>query len=381
MSNASGIIYIDNTVTPNIGVSIYDIQSVLGVASYNDIGGLIVNGGVKKWAKYKPVVFGSLGTTDQLDTDKTWKSTANWWKATDGFCGFLVPSYSSGADLDGETDEWVYVRPNGTIATQPFRVLDFNRYDHNSVIPFSLQMPEYVVIGMATEVKLSLSSNLASGNLSLADIGPFADYYFGVAVFRDNQTPTFVTCADKISEESLHSINIEDFDQLETEGTARIYAFLGQTAQTTPGSQYEHTLYFLNTDEEVGFRVVNVFARADNVYRIAFNGLATPNDTKALGQPTIHTSGGVFYATMSIVRQFSKNYTLVSVLASAKLHSTGTVVDSQYATLASCEVSYLDKTDIVGTTYNFHAPIPGLSLPPIIDPSDYYEITFTYTYE
>ena len=53
MAHTTNRIYIDTSVTPHIGVSIADIQSVIG-SSRNDIGGLIVNGNINKWAKYKP---------------------------------------------------------------------------------------------------------------------------------------------------------------------------------------------------------------------------------------------------------------------------------------------------------------------------------------
>ena len=53
MSNRNGRIYIDTSSTPNIGISISDIKTVLG-DSHNDIGGLIANGDVKKWSWHKP---------------------------------------------------------------------------------------------------------------------------------------------------------------------------------------------------------------------------------------------------------------------------------------------------------------------------------------
>lgn len=53
MAHSNGRIYVDTSVTPHIGVSIADIQAVLGL-SKNDIGGLITTGNINKWAKYKP---------------------------------------------------------------------------------------------------------------------------------------------------------------------------------------------------------------------------------------------------------------------------------------------------------------------------------------
>lgn len=55
MANNNGHIYVDSSVTPNLGVSIDDIQTVLSLYTYDDIGGLVVNGDINKWAKFKPV--------------------------------------------------------------------------------------------------------------------------------------------------------------------------------------------------------------------------------------------------------------------------------------------------------------------------------------
>ena len=64
MANSSGHIYINSSVTPHIGVSIADIQTVLSLTSYSDIGGLIINGDINKWAKFKPV----RGTAPDIPT-------------------------------------------------------------------------------------------------------------------------------------------------------------------------------------------------------------------------------------------------------------------------------------------------------------------------
>ena len=56
--NNSGVIYVDTTVTPNRGVSIDDVRSVLELDS-RDVGTLCSssNNNVNKWAKHKPIVY------------------------------------------------------------------------------------------------------------------------------------------------------------------------------------------------------------------------------------------------------------------------------------------------------------------------------------
>ena len=61
MPHTSDTIYRDTS--NNLGISIADIQAVLGL-SRNDIGGLITYGNIKKWAKYKPYRSASLVTSD-----------------------------------------------------------------------------------------------------------------------------------------------------------------------------------------------------------------------------------------------------------------------------------------------------------------------------
>lgn len=389
MANNNGIIYIDTSTSPHKGVCIADIQTVLD-SSRNDIGGLITYGAIKPWAKYKPVVYASMGTSDQMEEDTTndimkWKSTSNWWKGTSGYCGFDIPSYASAADLDGETDIWEYVRPNGTLSTQPFRFFDFNLYDHNSIVPFSLRLPDTVVVRMATIAQIVYESSPATYNLALTDIDGFADCYFGIAAFKDNNTPQFITASKKLSANDVDSnkINLQNLSFFQSAGIVRLYAFIGSYKQESFTSQYEHSAWFLNPEGEMGYREVQVIERAETVYVHAIGGFSAA-DRKVLGQATISVTAGTFFATRSKVgtRDFSKIYTLTSVVATAKLHSTGEVVATQTLSLSSCGPDLLEPGDPQGTSYTFYAPVPAWSpaLPTILDPTDYYEITMTFNY-
>jgi len=96
-------------------------------------------GYVNKWAKYKPVIRKNrLDTTDELvggtGTDKNrWKDGATWWKGDDGKCGLTVNKYSRASEMRaGWDDNWKYNPPTGGLAA-PYRLIDFNYYDHNAV--------------------------------------------------------------------------------------------------------------------------------------------------------------------------------------------------------------------------------------------------------
>ena len=112
----------------------HDVSKVIGRASL-DVGALCGAGGsyVNKFAKYKPVIRnGVLDTTSQLNSDKTWKSSATWWRADDGKCGMTVTKRTTGTALVSNWDsEWAYSPPTGG-TNAPYRLTDFNYYDHNA---------------------------------------------------------------------------------------------------------------------------------------------------------------------------------------------------------------------------------------------------------
>lgn len=123
-------------------VSIYDIQKCFGL-SKNDIGNLIANASINKWAKYKPVRLQSIDTvTGQWNASQNvWLAAATWWKA-DGKCGMTFDTFTSIGQLSNTTSfiyklvngllPWTYQKPTGG-ATQPFRATDFAGYIHDAV--------------------------------------------------------------------------------------------------------------------------------------------------------------------------------------------------------------------------------------------------------
>ncbi len=132
-----GRIYIDTNSTPHKGVSIADIQTALGTGAYSDIGGLITNGNVNKWAKYKPFRDNAFSPTDLT------RKTKNY--------GLYIPYYDNIGDMvsdmynevwthaenyDANRTPWGLERPRGFAVTphEPFRFLDFDRYFANAQV-------------------------------------------------------------------------------------------------------------------------------------------------------------------------------------------------------------------------------------------------------
>lgn len=118
-------------------VNTWDVAKVTRKGS-GDVGTLCgANQMINKWAKYKPVIYPNLiNTYDQLNSDKTWKSTATWWRGTDGKCGLNATVYNREYDLtQGFESDWGYNPPTGGMAA-PYRLIDFNYYNHNAQMPF-----------------------------------------------------------------------------------------------------------------------------------------------------------------------------------------------------------------------------------------------------
>lgn len=155
-------------------VEINDVQMALGSSS-GDLGTLCQNDSVNQWSKYKPVGKNKIDTTDELNSDKTWKNTATWWKGNDTIidvpastvignytlqypakwfikCGMRILGFSSTVDVLGaynpvsnscnatniDDANFVMVKNNyGFVApvggnSEPFRQTDFNQYKHNA---------------------------------------------------------------------------------------------------------------------------------------------------------------------------------------------------------------------------------------------------------
>lgn len=118
-------------------VGVGEVCNTLGT-NHADVGWVCSRGTlINKWAKYKPVIYPNLiNTYDQLNSNKTWKSTATWWRGTDGKCGLNATVYNREYDLtQGFESDWGYNPPTGGMAA-PYRLIDFNYYNHKAQMPF-----------------------------------------------------------------------------------------------------------------------------------------------------------------------------------------------------------------------------------------------------
>lgn len=138
--------YNNDTEQITAPVSIKDLQQCFGLSD-TDLGTLITKANINKWAKYKPVDYPQLlDTTGQLEANKTWKSSATWWKCRDGSCGFDIAIESDYKYAIGKDVGWNYKRPIGGIVS-PFRLQDFNQYNKEVSCPYGFNgiRDEYII--------------------------------------------------------------------------------------------------------------------------------------------------------------------------------------------------------------------------------------------
>lgn len=167
--------------------AIKQIINDFGGSAGNDLTTFFQSNDSNKWSKYKPVKWTGDFPSDSLD---------EWWRASDGLCGFtsasilfndttaLVNAYKSG-------NTFVYTPPSGGSST-PMRLGDFRRY-------LSTAMPPILSFTASGQIYANNSSSsctftiLGNGdidtsyNLRMSDFlptgfGSLSEFYFGVIV-------------------------------------------------------------------------------------------------------------------------------------------------------------------------------------------------------
>ena len=167
MAHTSTKIYIDSRVTPNLGVSINDAQSVLPDNS-NDIGNLGQSSNINKWAKWKPVrsvTFESLSSSDMEDI----------------LYGLDITTFTSPSALAASysgSDEYSYLYPRGVTGSieERFRFLDFDAYIDNAECPVDdftcVNSGSTVYEGTDLIARLYLNSSAPEGSIQMSDVKP-----------------------------------------------------------------------------------------------------------------------------------------------------------------------------------------------------------------
>lgn len=229
MSNSGGVI--------QEPVGEKDVQVVLGT-SENTWKGLCTHPNINKWSKRRPVTFAN---TVRPLTDSEFKYNV--------YFGFKMPVFESmvalkNALLNGTT-EWAFDKPYGTMAS-PYRITDFNGYNHSSKEPFS-QITQITFNINANQTQITIARpdipytvyDAVNGNTSwFTDVPdpiysqPLDKWYFGALLIKDSSTYVWATIANPINN-SNRAVILEGISS----GTWYLYWFLANrvnSKSTTP---------------------------------------------------------------------------------------------------------------------------------------------------
>jgi len=213
----------------NAPVSIYDIQKFFGLTS-PDLGTLITDAQINPWAKYKPVRNAYKATDLQFDfTNNKWLSTATWWQASDGKCGFSIDTFPSAGSIDNSTSflyklkngllSWVYQKPTGG-ASQPFRLQDFARYWKDAIPAVGTcgveeggtvwveRTGQATIMQIDYEAPSDTELNLFLKDFTIDGVS-LTEYYLGILMWRRNGNYKLVTTAAKMGAATAVSIRVE----------------------------------------------------------------------------------------------------------------------------------------------------------------------------
>jgi len=293
-------------------VSFADVNAVLGT-SHTQLTYLCTDNNIKMWAKYKPVVKNLIDTTGQLDNNKNWLSSATWWKGTSGNCGITYNSYTSVASaksaIDAEMVVWGYTKPSGG-SISPFRLIDFNQYNHNAVPPTTGLATSDAQLKAGAVLQVQLATSIDDGTMiKLSHIGSFDNYYYLAAIFDTSGNLKLLhTSSKKVGEYSDgESIEIDipynngsyGYQGILSENTTyKTYVMMSSVAYTCATSAQSGTYIPLPTNNSTaGLQPVDTQAKASSQYAVF-------ESTEAVGRIvswTVNVYGGSL-PTSSIIR-------------------------------------------------------------------------------
>jgi hypothetical protein len=207
MSYANGKVYVDTTVTPYIGVSVYDVQRALGTNECDE-GSLCRHDNINKWAKYKPVRL-----SQRYAVTENGRQSVNYgiiniptWSYLSKMAAFLftdnTTTKQNNAPSCGYNNGiiyWDYEKPQGSSGQNPspYRIMDFSEYPFTASQKGYYHFAQAPVRGMETgeinvtpdgvlQVRFPLgvqnANTLTFADLTLPDMGsrPLSGMWYGI---------------------------------------------------------------------------------------------------------------------------------------------------------------------------------------------------------
>lgn len=347
--------------TTNITTTL--VGTTIGSAS-RDVGSLCSSTLINKWSKYKPVIYPNVTTT------------GNWWKAVDGNCGLSIPQYVDIDSLLGDNTTWVYNKPYGTI-NSPYRLGDFRGYEHTSVIPFDVLIPNAIEIGSSGNLIKLRMPTVPTSNLTLNDI--VGNKYFGVVVKRGTQIAVKTT-SSYISAGG-NNLSIDDCGLLNTATNIIISGFLTERAIPEWTSVADQTIWSLNAESNYAFKTTPIYAREKNTYTLGAGGFAVVDRT-ALVFNNDFSFGDRVTRTAVSARALVNVYELISVTGRATRDSDNVIVkEVNIAIDYQTSPQWLEvQSSGMNVTFNTSngGVIDGL---PALSPDDHYNFSWTFTFQ
>ena len=403
MAYSSGVI--------NTPVEIEDIQDALNDSSEDDLNDLCRHANINPWAKYKPVryphndtrhdpSYPSISWLTESGGVKVWNSYAYWWRNPQyvfseeiNTCGFSIPAVSGVDDnIANELGPWTYNRPRGGAYNEPYRQLDFNQYYHYASIPFSVELPDKMILMLDGSVRglvRFLTPTVNALNLSLNDIfgQGGGSVYIGVAAVKGTNVYIRTQTA---SSASFSLEGLKTLLGLVENDVVTLVAFVTRHMRSSwdPGDTTQ--VYSLDAPGRT-FDVVKqcvVKKERDREYRIAVSGFDAGDRTTLMpGDATL--SSGIVSASNRSTTDPSANYDLKEIICKIEVVTVGsgsTVYDETTYTYdgSSMNCGPTPVEHNAGPWANIWCenlyPVGGL--PALSDPTEqYYRITYTMKYQ
>ena len=211
MGNSNGII--------SKPVRTIDPGQVLGITS-RDVGTLCSSSKINMWAKYKPVSYYKRSALTEDERASVGYGIAPY---THNIMSNIYDKYSgleSGTRLNG----WVYDKPKGA-PLSPFRMRDFDGYDHKSPHPIGAYTLTggNVGIGQNDGCSASLFLSYKDEYINISDY--YEGWYFGVCVYKSNNNFWYATNDYPISKSDVSFIGFVS-SQMATEGDYWVFPII-----------------------------------------------------------------------------------------------------------------------------------------------------------
>lgn len=266
MSHNDGIITVDTGTGAGIWINndalTADIQAVLAT-SLSDIGSIIGQTSINKWAKYKPVKRHGLDFPRQRNSDFTWKTIAQiealsevpWWIGEDGQFGLTFQTYPSLGSNTITTENtflyellagnlgWGYERPTGGSSQYPYRFFDFNYYSHYAPKPVTGVYDNLRLISNGNNtynltIQLDQTRALNDLGIQLSDLiigqSAVSGWYVGILIYKSASQFTFAFTENAIGTNEDLSVYFPVLDGSYA-GSATVVPFLSSVHSTQQG--------------------------------------------------------------------------------------------------------------------------------------------------